>query len=63
MFLQLEDEQEPTPEVENHCIGADILLPRGDKRARGHVVARIHNANGNYMNRTHRYPILDTKMY
>ena len=44
------------PEVGNHYIGAEILLPRGDKMARGHVVACSHDASGNV-------PILNIKMY
>ena len=30
-FPQLAEELEPMPEVGNHYIGAEILLPRGDK--------------------------------
>ena len=38
-FPQLAEELEPMPEVGDHYIGAEILLSRGDKMARGHVVA------------------------
>ena len=31
--------------------------------ARGHVVARSRDANGNVMGRSHTIPILDTRMY
>ena len=51
------------PEVGDHYIGADILLPRGDEMARGHVVAQSHNASANVMGRIHTNPILDTRMY
>ena len=33
-FSQLAEELKPTPEVGNHYIGAEVLLPRGDKMAR-----------------------------
>ena len=36
---QLEDGSKLMPEVGVHCIGADILLPKGDEMARGHAVA------------------------
>ena len=42
--------------VGDHYIGVDILLPRGDKMARGHIVGYV-------MGRTHSNPILDTRMY
>ena len=54
---------EPTPEVGDHYIGAEILLPSRAKVARGHLVAWIHSARGNIMGRAHMNPILDTRMY
>ena len=39
------------------------MLPRGDKMARGHVVARSREAKGNVMGRSHTNPVLDTRMY
>ena len=62
-FPQLAEELEPTPEVGDLYIGAEILLPRGDQMARGHVVARSRNCNGYVMGRSHTNPILDTRMY
>ena len=38
-FPHLAEELEPTPELGDHYIGAEILLPTGDEMARGHVVA------------------------
>ena len=38
-FLQLAEELEPMPGVGDHYIGAEILLSRGDKMARGHLLA------------------------
>ena len=63
MLLQLAEELEPTPEAGDLYIGAEILLPRGDQMARGHVVARIRDANGNMMGRYHTNPILDMRKY
>ena len=37
------------PEVGDHYIGAEILLPRRDEMARGQVVAQCHNTSGNMM--------------
>ena len=34
IFPQLQEELEPMQEVGDHYIGAEILLPRGDKKAR-----------------------------
>ena len=46
------------PEVGDHYIEADILLPRGEHMARGHVVAWSCDADGNVMGRIHTNPIL-----
>ena len=62
-FPQLAEELEPMPEVGDHYIGAEILLPRGDQMARGHVVARSRDTNGNVMERSHTNSILDARMY
>ena len=51
------------PEVGDHYIEVEILLPRGDQMARGHVGARSRDANENVMGRSHTNPILDTRMY
>ena len=51
------------PEVRDHFVAADILLPRGNHMARGHVVAHNHDVNGNVMGRAHTNLILDTRMY
>ena len=62
-FPQLAEELEPMPEVGDHYIGAEMLLPRGDQMARGYVEARSRDANENVMGRSHTNPILDTRMY
>ena len=51
------------PEMDDHYIGPEILLPRGDEIARSHVVVWSHNTKGNVMGRAHIYPIIDTSMY
>ena len=63
MFSQLTEKLQPMPEVKDHYIGTEILLPRGDDMTRGNVGAYSHDANGNVMGRAHTYPILDTRMY
>ena len=50
-FPQLAEELEPMPEVGELYIGAEVLLPRGDQMARGHVVARSKDAKKNLMGR------------
>ena len=62
-FSQLVEELEPTPETGDHYIGAEILLPRGNKMARGCVVAHSHDANGNMVGRAHANSILNARMY
>ena len=62
-FPQLAEELEPTPEVSDHYIGAEILLPRGDDVARGHVMAQSCNTSGDIMGRAHMNTNLDTRMY
>ena len=39
-FTQLAEELESKPVVRDYYIGAEILLPRENQMARGHVVAR-----------------------
>ena len=51
------------PEVEDHFIGADTLLPRGDEMSRCHVMAYICDASRDVMDRAHTIQILYTRMY
>ena len=60
---QLAEQLEPMPELGDHYIGVEILLSRGDKRARGHVVVQSCNASGNMMGRAHANSIMDTSVY
>ena len=45
-FLQLAEELKFMPEVGDHYIGSEILLPRGDQMVRGHVAVRSQSNNG-----------------
>ena len=58
-FPQLAEELEPTPKTWDQHIGAEIMPSRGEKMARGHVVA----ARENMMDRAHANPIMDTRLY
>ena len=60
---QLGEEFEPTQEVDDHYIRAEISFSIWDQLGRGHVVARSRDAYGNVMERFHTNPMLDTKMY
>ena len=62
-FPQRVKELDPMPEVGDHYLRAEILLPREDKMARGHVVAQSHDANGNLIGRDQKSPILDIRIY
>ena len=44
-------------------VNAEILLPRGDKMARGQLVCQKHDADGNLIGRSYQNPILDTHLY
>ena len=49
--------------MDDQYIGAEILVPRGDQMARGNIVARSRDPNGNLMGRSHTNPIMDARMY
>ena len=59
-FSQPAEELQPMPEVTDHYIEAEILLPRGDQLVRGNVVAWSHDARRSIMGRAHTNPILNT---
>ena len=44
-------------------MNAEILLPRGDKMARGQVVCCMHDANSNPIGRSNQNHILYTHLY
>ena len=51
------------PEVSDHYIGAETLLPRGHEMGIGQIVARSHDISGNVMWRAQTNSILDIRMY
>ena len=59
----LPEELEPTPEVGDNYLNAEIMLPRGGSMAKGKVVKRKRNVDGNLIGRAHPNPILDTRRY
>ena len=63
LFPNLAEELEPISEVGDHYIGTEIFLPRGDQMARGHVVSKSRDVNGNVMGRSHTNPIMYMRMY
>ena len=62
-FPQLAEELEPTTDVGDHHTGAEILLPRWDKMARGHIVTWSCDDSRNVMCRAHPNLILGTRSY
>ena len=56
-FHQLAEDLDSMPHT------ADLLLPRGDQMARGHVITQSDDASGNFMCRAHVNPIHDAKRY
>ena len=59
----LDEEPEVTLELGNQYVNKEILLPRGDKMARGQVICKKCDANGNPIGRSNQNPILDTQLY
>ena len=55
-FPMLDEESEVTPEWGNQYVNAEILLPRGDRMARGQVVHQKHDADSNLMGRSNWNP-------
>ena len=53
----------PTPEANDNYVNASIVLPRGNGNARGTVVSRKRDADGNVVGRANDNPILDTREY
>lgn len=55
--------EEPTPEASDNYLNAELMLPRGSDEARGRVVARKRDAQGNVVGRASDNPILDSRLY
>ena len=56
-------EEEPTPEAGDHYVHADVMLPRGNTFARGRVIGRKRDHEGNVVSRANDNPVLDTRQY
>ena len=61
IFLQ--ENLYPTPDVEDQCLGAEIMLSRGNQMDSGHVIACKCNARKNVMGRSYANSILNTRLY
>ena len=59
--FKLAEELEHTSKVGDHYSRAEMLLPRQDEMARGHVVVHSHDASGNVISRAHANSILDIR--
>ena len=44
-------------------MNAEILLPRGEKMARGQVICWKQDADGNFIGRSNTIPITPTSLY
>ena len=53
-LLQLVGDLESMPEVRNHYLGAEILVPKEDNMVKGHVVVLSHHDNGKITSRAHK---------
>ena len=57
------DREVPTPEVNENYVNALVMLPIGNRYARGKVVELKIDANGNAIGRGNDNPILDIREY
>ena len=53
----------PTPEQGDNYVGVSIILPRGETSARGKVIARKQDAEGNPIGRADTNPVKDSCTY
>ena len=53
----------PTLEVNENYVNSSVMFPRGNSYARGKVIGRKRDADGNAVGRTNYNPILDTREY
>jgi hypothetical protein len=56
-------DEEPTPELGDNYLHAEVLLPRGDTTQTGRVIGRKRDAFGNPVGIENPNPILDTRVY
>ena len=57
------DRKVPTPDANDNYVNALVMLPRGNSYARGKVIGRKRDADGNDVGRSNDNPILDTREY
>ena len=57
------DREVPTPEQGDNYVGVSIMLPRGNSNARGKVISRKRDTDGNPIGRADDNPIRDTRTY
>ena len=62
-FPILEEEPGSTQEWENQYVNTEILLLRGDRMTRGHVLCLKHDADDNPIGRYNQNPILEIYLY
>ena len=53
----------PTPEANDNYVNASVMLPRRNIYARGKVIGRKRDADGNAAGSSNDNPILDTRGY
>ena len=54
---------DPTPDFNDNYVGAELMLPRGGTLARGRVIGRKRDHEGNVTGRHNSNPIRDTREY
>ena len=60
---EIEEAPIPTPEASDTYVGVAIQLPCAGGEARGRVLKRARDNDGNVIGRAHKKPILDTRQY
>ena len=53
----------PSPEQGDNYVGVSIMLPRGESSARGKVIARKRDAEGNPVGRADTNPVQESRTY
>jgi Reverse transcriptase (RNA-dependent DNA polymerase) len=56
-------EPAPTPDSHDQYIGAEVLLPTGDRMLTGRVTGRKRDSEGNPIGTASTQPVLDTRVY
>ena len=57
------DHEVPKPEANDNYVKALVMLPRGNSYARGKVIVRKRDVDGNAVGRSNYNPILDTREF